>query len=103
MGLKDRVARAEGGEPDDAPVCDVCGQSYRYIATFDAFDDPDNPTYRSGRAPCEACDADRLAWGREHGVVLKITYEKAPTREQIAASRMERGLPSLGWPEGRND
>ena len=90
MGLRDRIDRIERGEPEDAPVCETCGQSFDYMTTYDAYDDPDNPTYRGGRRPCEACDADWLRWAHEHGVVIKIVYEEAPTREEYEEWRSSR-------------
>lgn len=78
MGLKDRVARAERGEPEDVPTCEVCGQSYAYMRTV-IEEEPGSGrfTHHGGAKPCEACEQARQEWGQATGRVnlIRIVYE----------------------------
>jgi hypothetical protein len=78
MGLKDRVARAEGGEPEDVPTCEVCGQSYAYMRTeIEDLDARGVFSHHRGAKPCEASEQARKEWGQATGRVnlIRIVYE----------------------------
>jgi hypothetical protein len=92
VGLRDRIDRIERGEPEEAPRCEVCGQSYAHMRTvIEDLDARGGFSQHGGAKPCEACEQARQEWGRATGRVNLIRIVYAPTREELGRWRDERG------------